>query len=210
MTERDAPPRLSREQARAETRARLMAAARREVARKGAGASVRDIAAAAGYTQGALYAHFENKELLLLALLAEQKDNEISALNQMITHAEQAPEAARSALDAWLDALHDDADWALLAVELELHARRDPAFAERYDALAAEQIAMLGAFIERFFASQRSTPPAPPERIAAALVGLTHGLALQRDPATAAPIRLGPPIKLMLDALLRLGADGDV
>ena len=65
------PRRLTRAEAKARTRRRLLDAAARTFARKGyAGASVEEIAEAAGYSIGALYSNFGGKEELFLELMA--------------------------------------------------------------------------------------------------------------------------------------------
>ena len=62
-------PRLNREESQARTRSLLIEAARREIVKKGfALASVRDIADAAGFSQGAFYSNFPDKEAILLGL----------------------------------------------------------------------------------------------------------------------------------------------
>jgi len=64
--------RTKREQGKAETHERLMAAARREFARNGyAGASLRTITSQAGLTTGAFYTNFRDKREIYLAILAE-------------------------------------------------------------------------------------------------------------------------------------------
>jgi AcrR family transcriptional regulator len=61
-----------REQNKAETRAKLMAEARREFARRGyAGTSLRTITAKAGLTTGAFYNNFRDKKEIYLAILDE-------------------------------------------------------------------------------------------------------------------------------------------
>lgn len=65
-------PKSKREASKAETRQRLMAAARHEFARKGyAGASLRTITSQAGLTTGAFYNHFRDKKEMYIALLEE-------------------------------------------------------------------------------------------------------------------------------------------
>ena len=65
-------PKSKRELSKAETRARLMAAARSEFARRGyAGASLRTITSQAGLTTGAFYTHFRDKKEMYIALLDE-------------------------------------------------------------------------------------------------------------------------------------------
>jgi AcrR family transcriptional regulator len=62
--------RLTQAEAKEQTRRRLLGAAARVFAQKGfAGASLEEISELAGYTTGALYHHFANKEQLFLELL---------------------------------------------------------------------------------------------------------------------------------------------
>jgi len=62
--------RLTQAETKAQTHGLLLAAAARVFAQKGfAGASLEEIAELAGYTTGALYHHFANKEQLFLELL---------------------------------------------------------------------------------------------------------------------------------------------
>src|SRR6266566_4932033 len=95
--------RRSREENQALTRERLLEGARQEIAHRGASASVRDIAEAAGHTQGALYAHFQSKELLLLELLRGHMAREAQELETLLHQAEAGPGGA---LDGWLDAMN--------------------------------------------------------------------------------------------------------
>jgi AcrR family transcriptional regulator len=197
--------RLNREESQALTRERLLESARQEIARCGAGASVRDIAEAAGYTQGALYAHFQSKELLFLELLRRHMAREAQELEAVLHQAEVKPGGALEALDGWLDAMNSDRDWSLLSMDLQMHARRDKAFASHYDRLFAEHRAAMGRLVERLFADLGRTPPAPPLEIASALMALAHGMVLQRRPTThGAPDPSGPMIKLLLKGLIEM------
>ena len=63
-------PRLNREESQARTRDLLVQAARDEIVKKGfAQATVRDIADAAGFSQGAFYSNFPSKEAILLEVV---------------------------------------------------------------------------------------------------------------------------------------------
>src|ERR1700741_5490992 len=67
--------RLTRAQSRAQTRERLLEAARGVFARSGFhGASVDEMASAAGYSTGALYSNFDGKEDLCLLLMEPEID----------------------------------------------------------------------------------------------------------------------------------------
>jgi AcrR family transcriptional regulator len=195
-----AKPRLTRAQSQEQTRRRLLEAARREIAQHGTAVSVRDIADAAGFTQGAFYAHFESKELLWLELLREHMAREVATLEELF---EQKGHKVRTALNDWLSAMNADADWAMLSMELQLFARRDASFAEHYDALFERHTAALAALIKRLFKEEGVKPPLPAAEIARMLMALSHGLVLQRRPA--APGQADPSgvlIMHVLDALL--------
>jgi AcrR family transcriptional regulator len=118
------------------TRADLLAAATRAFARQGyEGASVGDIAADAGYTKGALYAHFGSKNELFLEV-ARRKI--ASAPEQACLPPLDADGLEPEVVDA-LDQMYDDDD-LLLALEFLSYAVRHP-----------EARAEIGAFYEEGF-----------------------------------------------------------
>ncbi|OYU33766.1 MAG: TetR family transcriptional regulator [Novosphingobium sp. PASSN1] len=205
MMEKPVRTRLTRGESQAQTRLRLLEAARHEVARQGASASVRDIAETAGFTQGALYAHFDSKELLLLEILREHMSSEIEALETLLITSREQAGGIRAALNLWLDALNSDEDWALLAVELQMHARRDASFAHHYDQLFDGHNQALGKLVERLAIEVGATLSMPARDIAAILTALAHGMAIQRRPTKrGTPDPAGSMIKVVLNRLLEL------
>src|SRR5262245_22416752 len=125
---------LTQEERKAETRARLIAAAADLFARKGFHAvSAETVAGAADRTTGALYSHFGGKDGLLLALV-EQWLEESAA--RILAGVEEADDLDGRLTALWNDSLAredvgDGDAWLLLEVELWLHAARDPALADR-------------------------------------------------------------------------------
>jgi AcrR family transcriptional regulator len=100
------------------TRSELLAAAARVFAARGfEGASVGDIAADAGYTKGALYAHFGSKGELFLELCRERLDRTATADP---TGADLADELEARLRDA------GDETSALLTLEMLAYAVRHP------------------------------------------------------------------------------------
>src|ERR1700726_4118293 len=92
--------RMTREQSKANTRERLLLAARRGFARRGFhGASVEEIASEAGFSTGALYSNFDGKEDLFLVLMEREIDEharEIAdAVGERASGAERATGGAR-------------------------------------------------------------------------------------------------------------------
>lgn len=208
QTARHHPPattRLTREQTRAATVSRLVAAAARVVAQQGfGGATVDEIAEAAGFSRGAFYSNFASKELLLLELLRRHMVAEIAGVKGVLRQASDA-KALIVRLEQWAQAYHEDADWALLAAELQLHAQRSSTFAGPYEAVQTEHRQALGEVLSVLFAGLGKQLPMPADTLARVFKALAQGLALQSAAArSAAPAsqRLGP-LREVLRALIQ-------
>lgn len=172
-------PRLTREQARAQTVEKLIEAAGRVVAREGFGAaSVDDIAAEAGYSRGAFYSNFPSKGAILLELLRRHMEAEIAEIHALVETAE-SPSALSARLGVWAKTFHADADWALLSAELQLLAARNADFAEPYEKFQAKHRAALADLLRRVFAKIGARLPMRADDLAAILKALTQGLALR-------------------------------
>src|SRR3989442_653011 len=73
--------RMTREQSKANTRERLLAAARSAFASHGFhGAAVEEIASRAGFSTGALYSNFDGKEDLFLVLMEREIEEHASEI----------------------------------------------------------------------------------------------------------------------------------
>jgi AcrR family transcriptional regulator len=161
----------------AETRQRLLDAALEVFARRGyEGASVKEVAEAAGYTTGALYAHFASKQALFLALLRERFATKVADLQAMTSPGDGTD---LGALDRRFSSLREiEADWDLLATEFWLYAvRHDEARAplvERNREFRAAVAELIGANL----AAAGITSTTPLETIAAAVIALGDGLGI--------------------------------
>jgi len=106
------------------TRAKLFRAALRVFSRDGfEAARIEDIAAKAGFTRGAFYAHFPSKEDLFFALLEDElrkrSDSMLRALKQAPT-----PEARLDTFREYYVTHASDQAWVLLILEFKLYAFR--------------------------------------------------------------------------------------
>lgn len=128
--------RLSRDQKQARTRADLVRAAGKVFARRGyGGASVEEIAEAAGYSQGAVYSNFEKKADLFLAVFEERMGERIRRLAERRDLAEgDFPDRARALADHWMRSTSEDREGFLLELELTVQAARDPELSQRFAA----------------------------------------------------------------------------
>ena len=130
--------RTSRKQSQAQTRERLLRAARMEFARRGvAAASIDRISESAGFSRGAFYANYAGKHDVLLELLAQHQRDEIAAWQDLLD-AEGTLEQVLPVLRERFDAFAGRSDDVLFATELQIEALRNPDFAQRYRLFAQE------------------------------------------------------------------------
>lgn len=170
------PTRLSREATQEQTRLRLIEAAWQHIAERGfAATTVRDIARAAGYTQGAFYSNFSSKEDLLLDLLREHKRAATHNMQRLFEQANDDFDAMLAALRTWSRELSQDTRPALLAAELQLMAARQPEFGAAYAELMNEQRDAYAQLIASQFELQGKRPPAPVNELAGALMAMVMG-----------------------------------
>ncbi|WDD90598.1 TetR/AcrR family transcriptional regulator (plasmid) [Burkholderia sp. FERM BP-3421] len=195
------PPRLSREESRLQTRTQLLAAAKRLFVERGFGAtSLRDIAAEAGYTQGAFYSNFASKEALFVALMHERSRTQVTDIARILSDPSASADDILDALEAWAQKLDAEPEWSVLGVEFKLQGARSPVFAETSQALLDAHRDGLAHCIAQIFARLGKVPPEPPAVLAAAFMGLSQGLALQRSMLSEVPI--GHMIMVFLRSLL--------
>lgn len=195
------PPRLSREESRLQTRAHLLAAAKRLFVERGFGAaSLRDIAAEAGYTQGAFYSNFASKEDLFVELMRERSKTQMTDIARTLGDPSASADDILSALEVWAQTLDAEPEWSVLGVEFKLQGRRSPVFATASQALLDAHRDGLAYCIGQIFARLERVPPESPTVLAASFMGLSQGLALQRSMLSEVPI--GHMIMVFLRSLL--------
>jgi AcrR family transcriptional regulator len=196
-----AVPRLNREESQARTRNLLIEAARREIVRKGFGmASIRDIAEAAGFSLGAIYSNFPDKEAILLELIQRHQSDERARIEAALARANGDAAAAMAGIEKWAETVNSDPDLGVLAIELQLHALRSPAFGEVYNEMNRKHRRALGGMIAQLFELFGKKAPGDPTEIASGLATLSRGLALA--PAGADGHRGGRIVLTFLKALL--------
>ena len=171
--------RLTRAQRRQQTRARLLDAAGQVFARRGFhAATVDEVAEAAGYTKGAVYSNFANKDELFLALLDQRLAAQLQQVEALyaIESSEELLAAMRGRTEQEFAAARD---FGVLSLEFSLYAMRNPAaqaeLATRYRQLRGR----LAELITKRYAHHQTAPPMPPEHLAALVLATDTGLFLQ-------------------------------
>ncbi len=125
---------LTPERRRRQTREHLLAAAAQVFAERGFyGASLDEVAAVAGFTKGAVYSNFKNKEDLFLALFKANFDREMDALRATLTDPTAPPEARISDFVGLIrdQTRESGSNFSLLYQEFWLYAARNPEVREQ-------------------------------------------------------------------------------
>lgn len=192
--------RLTREQRRELTRRELLSAAEDVFAQQGYhAASVDEVAAAAGYTKGAVYSNFDSKEGLFLAVLEARMQTQIDMAAYLAEQAGAVPDGDLAALLPTLDWI--DERWCLLVFEFWMHALRTPAVRDRLGTLYRQYRDKLAPLVSPYVGAD-----VEPRELAATVIALYQGLALQRhvDPGAARS-----DLVARLFVMLRRGAQPD-
>jgi AcrR family transcriptional regulator len=198
-------PRLTREESRQQTRSRLLDSARQVFALHGfAGASLEKIAEHAGYSKGAVYSNFPSKEALFLDLLESQMQREETEVRELLDRSATFPDLLQ-ALKERYSTPEGKIFLSMLSTEFQLHASRNPEFAEPFAALYREQRNAIAELL-RLLARKAGVPaPSHLKDHATSLIALSHGISMQRaaDPESVPPGAAGRAIETFLSAILK-------
>jgi AcrR family transcriptional regulator len=141
---------LTPERRKQQTRDHLLAAAAQVFAEQGFnGATLDEVASVAGFTKGAVYSNFKNKEDLFLALFRARYEQETEALRATLDASEVPSQARLSDFVAlFRDQSHTGRDnFALLYQEFWLYAARNPAVRDQFTQIDDEAVAALADLI---------------------------------------------------------------
>jgi len=180
---------LTPERRRQQTRDYLLKAAEQVFAERGFhGASLDEVAAVAGFTKGAVYSNFKNKEDLFLALLESRYEHDMEAVRATLESPEGPPEAHLGDFASLLrEQFETGGDaWVTLDLEFSLYAKRNPDVLEKLAAFRRADIESIGAIIEAERKRQDIEGSEPAEHAARVVVALMRGIGIMRmiDPAT--------------------------
>lgn len=158
---------------------RLLAAARTVFMKRGyQAATLEQVARHAGLTKGAVYARFDSKAELFLALLSERIDARIAELSALPAPV-SAVDAAEGLFRQWLERSREAA-WGLLVLEFRCEAARDRPLNARYAALHERVIEAVAARIEAGALAEGVRLRTPARALARLGLSLANGLLLER------------------------------
>jgi len=173
--------RLTRAESKARTRDELVAAARTVFLDRGYhGASLEAVAAAAGFSTGAVYSAFRGKADLFLAVLDAHLDDRIRQMELVSAAAPSVPEHAEQLARQFATVSSHERGWAPVVIEFWAHASRDAQlraeFARRHERLKSA----IARLIEQTLARSGQRLVLDIDRVATAAAALGNGLTLER------------------------------
>jgi AcrR family transcriptional regulator len=172
---------LTRREKQQHTRSSLLRAATKLFCRQGLeGASVDQVAQAAGYTKGAFYANFKSKEELFLVMLDERFARELERIDRALSGSEEPRLEARAAAADFIHFAGDE-DWPRLYFQFVAHAARDDEFRQE---LATRQQAMREKLAETFArwkqGLEKEDHPVPLQDVTAMIYCMADGFLVDR------------------------------
>ncbi|WP_320669231.1 TetR/AcrR family transcriptional regulator [Patulibacter defluvii] len=177
-----APPgRRTRKQQQEHTRTCLLRSAATLFTRKGMQqASIDEIAQDAGYTKGAFYANFKNKEELFLAMLDERFAERFEEIDRVVHQDAAIEDQARQAGIDFIRAIRADEQWSRLFFEFAVYASRNEEFRQE---LVTRHRALRGRIADLFEERARQldwTPPISAAEAARMTFAMANGVALEQ------------------------------
>jgi AcrR family transcriptional regulator len=181
MTQAGRIQRLSRAERKEQTRAELVATAREVFLERGFhGASLDEIAEAAGYSKGAVYSNFTSKDELFLAVLDAHFDSRARVLADVLLDEKELEASVRAVARSMLAADEAEPGWTPLLLEFQAHASRRPALSAEVAELRERFFAIAGGLISELGTRYGVVFALPPKEIARGSNALARGLALDR------------------------------
>lgn len=173
--------RKTRAETQAETRAQLVATAKQMFFEDGYHpTSLEKVADSAGYSKGAVYSNFRNKDELCTAVLDEVRAERLGEVIEMMVRPDTP--ARIEALRDWAERVIGDPGWTTLEVEFAVHARRTERLRTELAGRLDGILQMLTAAVESADAPHLKMPGRETATVMLAL-GVGLGLLRSVDPA---------------------------
>jgi AcrR family transcriptional regulator len=198
--------RMTREQSKANTRERLLVAARKVFARHGFhGASVEEIASEAGFSTGALYSNFDGKEDLFLVLMEREIDEHAREIADAVSMRRTVSERATGGARQWMTMIEREPEVLLLFMEFWAYGVRDAAVRSKVAARFAQVRELLTRLISDSAREFDLELDIPAEQLAVAIDALADGIARQKlaDPDAVPDELMGRVLSLLLAGATR-------
>ena len=174
--------RLTREESKELTRLRLIEAAEMLFIRRGfTDASVDEISEMAGYSRGAFYSNFENKEQVFLAVIDRRRPKPLDDILQRVP----APVERMAAVRKWFSNQWRHKDFIALRMEFSRRAFRDRSVRTYLSELLRQELETYSATVGHFLCAKDEVAAERAEIVSLVLLAAALGLgilAVDTDP----------------------------
>jgi AcrR family transcriptional regulator len=187
------------------TRQHLLDAAAIVFARNGFhGSTLKEVAATAGFSKGAVYSNFKSKDDLFLELLDERIERQFAVVAEVLDsgsheQAEQLPRI-RDLIGSIQSTFWDD-NWSALYLEFVLYARRNPEAKGKLAATAQRSRAFVQELIEHEYEGKKGKYPT--RDLAEISLALFNGLGVNQlvDPSAITEQTIDIMLALLYDSM---------
>lgn len=187
-------------------RRRLLKSARRIFARDGfEAARIEDIAAHAGHTRGAFYAHFRTKEDLFFALLEEETREHLEKIEQLLGKCTSAAEQFDTLREYYVRR-NRDRQLVMLFIEFKLFAIRRPKLRPKLAEIHRTiREVVKKEMIQRMVVPELWMDPAWESSVRSGLEGVLNGLVLENafDPTRLSDDELAEMLRKLFNFLIK-------
>jgi AcrR family transcriptional regulator len=176
------------ERRRQRTREALLDAAATVFAERGfQGASLDEIAATAGYTRGAIYKHFADKEELLHEVCVRLNERTIAEFDEIQSDHDWRDTDFDAVADQWRSTTERGAEFRVVMLEFQLHAYRNPQLRERAREFARANRSAIADYLTARAEEADEPLPIDADRLAAVFGTSSDGFSLMAlvDPDAA-------------------------
>jgi AcrR family transcriptional regulator len=170
--------RMSRKESQVQTRERLLDAALEVFSRRGYyAASVDEIAAEAGFSKGAVYSNFSNKEDLFLALIDRRFVRDVQGYPGIINFMAEGLQLEQG-MD-FKEFVMEDHTWNLMMIEFFLYAMRDESNREKLSTRLEGLRKVMEENLAALYAQLGKKPALPIQDLPWSVFSLGIGMMLQ-------------------------------
>ena len=171
-------PRLTRAEQREKTRTGLMQAATKVFCRRGyERASLDEVAEEAGFTKGAVYSNFKGKEDLFLATIDAHFEQRLASIRRVLGEEPDEQGTAHAAGMDFMQQLNEDPEYFALFFEFWAYAQRNPAVKRKF----LPRVQRFRAALAELFDAKDVDWPMPTDQLAAMLIAMATGVAMERE-----------------------------
>jgi AcrR family transcriptional regulator len=170
--------RLTRQESKEVTRARLVEAAEQLFIRKGFDdTSVEEISETAGYSRGAFYSNFDDKDQVFLAVINRHRGGALEVFNDTSPQVSER-EGRIVAVREWFSNQWRRKNFVVLQMEFSRRAMKDRSVRKHVSELWQQEIELVNATVCRGLGMMDELPPERPQITGLVLLAVAHGLGI--------------------------------